>query len=97
MTAVVTQNTTAFYAKKMAEGEAADRGAHTQSVSSENGCPCLLCYGVGEDEEIVHTAEGDEYAFMDSVMRVRPGCHRRVVRIHVLDGDTATRSNCQRF
>ena len=72
-------------------------GAQKGHMSWENGCPCLLCYGVGEDEEIIHTAEDEEYAFMDSVMRIRPGCHRRVVRFHVLDGDTATRSNCQRF
>ena len=44
-----------------------------------------MCYEDGEDEEIVDTAEDEEYAFMDSVMRIRPGCHRRVVRFHLME------------
>ena len=43
------------------------------------GCPCGMCYTNGEDEEIFDTDDDDEYAFMNSFMRIKPGCHRRSV------------------
>jgi hypothetical protein len=44
-----------------------------------NGCSCDVCYDNEEDEEIFDFDEDDEYAFMNRIMRIRPGCHRRAV------------------
>ena len=50
------------------------------------GCPCLLCYEAGEEEEQLMEYP-NPYAFIDHCMRIRPGCHRRTVRCWPVGGD----------